>query len=195
MAPWYVGHAGEFGGLATFVAPHGTPSRGNGHGSGDTAVSNICCAGLELLRLSPCVPVCLHVPGNVPLIKLTSSPCRIWGGRAATPARPVSGQRKVSCAAGWDRPCVPISWTRGSFSAPLPGRLSLDSQDGDSGLESGPERFPSVSEVRAGSPQLLLCLGMGRKARMDESAHPWGVKDLIRLPSERAEFLVMSSQL
>ncbi|XP_074785323.1 rho guanine nucleotide exchange factor 11 isoform X7 [Athene noctua] len=26
------------------------------------------------------------------------------------------------------------------------GRLSLDSQDGDSGLESGPERFPSVSE-------------------------------------------------
>ncbi|XP_025902404.1 rho guanine nucleotide exchange factor 11 [Nothoprocta perdicaria] len=27
------------------------------------------------------------------------------------------------------------------------GRLSLDSQDGDSGLESGTERFPSVSEV------------------------------------------------
>lgn len=27
------------------------------------------------------------------------------------------------------------------------GRLSLDSQDGDSGLDSGPERFPSMSEV------------------------------------------------
>ncbi|NXJ09229.1 ARHGB factor, partial [Odontophorus gujanensis] len=31
----------------------------------------------------------------------------------------------------------------------FPGRLSLDSQDGDSGLESGTERFPSVSEVGA----------------------------------------------
>ncbi|NXG39945.1 ARHGB factor, partial [Dromaius novaehollandiae] len=32
---------------------------------------------------------------------------------------------------------------RGSVSALCPGRLSLDSQDGDSGLESGTERFPS----------------------------------------------------
>ncbi|NWQ83204.1 ARHGB factor, partial [Columbina picui] len=60
-------------------------------------------------------------------------------------------------AGGWDRPCVPVSWTHGSVSPPLPGRLSLDSQDGDSGLESGPERFPSVSEVRAGLPQLRGC--------------------------------------
>ncbi|NWX94108.1 ARHGB factor, partial [Nothoprocta pentlandii] len=33
-----------------------------------------------------------------------------------------------------------------SLCALLAGRLSLDSQDGDSGLESGTERFPSVSE-------------------------------------------------
>lgn len=29
------------------------------------------------------------------------------------------------------------------------GRLSLDSQEADSGLDSGTERFPSVSEVSA----------------------------------------------
>ncbi|NXN94983.1 ARHGB factor, partial [Rhinopomastus cyanomelas] len=42
----------------------------------------------------------------------------------------------------------PRTW--GSASTLLPGRLSLDSQDGDSGLESGTERFPSGSEVRVG---------------------------------------------
>lgn len=31
----------------------------------------------------------------------------------------------------------------------FPGRLSLDSQEGDSGLDSGTERFPSLSEVSA----------------------------------------------
>uniref|UniRef100_A0A8C8B854 Rho guanine nucleotide exchange factor 11 n=1 Tax=Otus sunia TaxID=257818 RepID=A0A8C8B854_9STRI len=42
-----------------------------------------------------------------------------------------TGGSMVSCAGNSERP---------------QGRLSLDSQDGDSGLESGPERFPSVSE-------------------------------------------------
>ncbi|NXQ90924.1 ARHGB factor, partial [Nyctibius grandis] len=36
----------------------------------------------------------------------------------------------------------------------LPGRLSLDSQDGDSGLESGTERFPSCSD-RPGRPLII----------------------------------------
>ncbi|XP_068851369.1 rho guanine nucleotide exchange factor 11-like isoform X2 [Aphelocoma coerulescens] len=35
----------------------------------------------------------------------------------------------------------------GSGSPQLPGRFSMDSQDGDSGLESGPERLPSLGEV------------------------------------------------
>ncbi|NWY19399.1 ARHGB factor, partial [Aphelocoma coerulescens] len=34
----------------------------------------------------------------------------------------------------------------GSGSPQLPGRFSMDSQDGDSGLESGPERLPSLGE-------------------------------------------------
>ncbi|NXG17367.1 ARHGB factor, partial [Grallaria varia] len=44
------------------------------------------------------------------------------------------------------------SWIHGSVSALLPGRLSLDSQDGDSGLESGTERFPSD---RPGRPLII----------------------------------------
>ncbi|NXW83753.1 ARHGB factor, partial [Alopecoenas beccarii] len=43
-------------------------------------------------------------------------------------------------------PASPSLEHAGQVPPPLPGRLSLDSQDGDSGLESGPERFPSVSE-------------------------------------------------
>ncbi|NWI83880.1 ARHGB factor, partial [Dryoscopus gambensis] len=35
----------------------------------------------------------------------------------------------------------------GSGSPQLPGRFSVDSQDGDSGLESGPERLPSLGEA------------------------------------------------
>lgn len=34
-------------------------------------------------------------------------------------------------------------------SVSFPGRLSLDSQEGDSGLDSGAERFPSLGEVSA----------------------------------------------
>ncbi|NXF13745.1 ARHGB factor, partial [Smithornis capensis] len=45
--------------------------------------------------------------------------------------------------------------SHGSGSPPLPGRLSLDSQDGDSGLESGTERFPSLTEDRAGRPLII----------------------------------------
>ncbi|NWW45063.1 ARHGB factor, partial [Pedionomus torquatus] len=59
----------------------------------------------------------------------------------------------------WVHPRVPMSWTHGSVSPLLPGRLSLDSQDGDSGLESGTERFPSVSEVRNGCDSLFQDLG------------------------------------
>ncbi|NWH74645.1 ARHGB factor, partial [Piaya cayana] len=40
-----------------------------------------------------------------------------------------------------------MRWGGYRDSPSLPGRLSVDSQDGDSGLESGTERFPSVSEV------------------------------------------------
>ncbi|NXT00562.1 ARHGB factor, partial [Jacana jacana] len=43
---------------------------------------------------------------------------------------------------------------RGGVSPPLPGRLSLDSQDGDSGLESGTERFPSGLD-RTGRPLII----------------------------------------
>ncbi|NXP24890.1 ARHGB factor, partial [Scytalopus superciliaris] len=52
--------------------------------------------------------------------------------------------------------CFSMAWTQGSGSALLPGRLSLDSQDWDSGLESGTERFPSLSEERTGR---LLIIG------------------------------------
>ncbi|NXA16429.1 ARHGB factor, partial [Sapayoa aenigma] len=52
----------------------------------------------------------------------------------------------------WINPGIPESRARGSVSAPLPGRLSLDSQDGDSGLESGTERFPSE---RTGRPLII----------------------------------------
>uniref|UniRef100_A0A672U039 Rho guanine nucleotide exchange factor 11 n=1 Tax=Strigops habroptila TaxID=2489341 RepID=A0A672U039_STRHB len=45
-------------------------------------------------------------------------------------------------------------------SALLPGRLSLDSQDGDSGLESGTERFPSVSEVSLNRNSVLSDHGL-----------------------------------
>lgn len=40
------------------------------------------------------------------------------------------------------------------------GRLSLDSQDGDSGLESGTERFPSVSEVSLNRNSVLSDHGL-----------------------------------
>ncbi|NXM77219.1 ARHGB factor, partial [Serilophus lunatus] len=59
---------------------------------------------------------------------------------------------KVSCAGGLDNPGIPSSEAQGSVSPPLPGRLSLDSQDGDSGLESGTERFPSD---RTGRPLII----------------------------------------
>ncbi|XP_055647804.1 LOW QUALITY PROTEIN: rho guanine nucleotide exchange factor 11 [Falco peregrinus] len=40
------------------------------------------------------------------------------------------------------------------------GRLSLDSQDGDSGLESGTERFPSVSEISLNRNSVLSDHGL-----------------------------------
>ncbi|XP_042692189.1 rho guanine nucleotide exchange factor 11 isoform X2 [Centrocercus urophasianus] len=40
------------------------------------------------------------------------------------------------------------------------GRLSLDSQDGDSGLESGTERFPSVSEISVNRNSVLSDHGL-----------------------------------
>ncbi|NXA44182.1 ARHGB factor, partial [Eudromia elegans] len=43
---------------------------------------------------------------------------------------------------------------RGLACSPFPGRLSLDSQDGDSGLESGTERFPSGLD-RAARPLII----------------------------------------
>uniref|UniRef100_A0A8B9ZMS4 Rho guanine nucleotide exchange factor 11 n=1 Tax=Anas zonorhyncha TaxID=75864 RepID=A0A8B9ZMS4_9AVES len=52
------------------------------------------------------------------------------------------------------------SQTRGSASSPFPGRLSLDSQDGDSGLESGTERFPSVSEMSLNRNSVLSDHGL-----------------------------------
>ncbi|NWV79603.1 ARHGB factor, partial [Dasyornis broadbenti] len=42
----------------------------------------------------------------------------------------------------------------GSGSPLLPGRFSMDSQDGDSGLESGPERLPSLGEG-SGRPLII----------------------------------------
>lgn len=67
MALWYVEHAGDLGGYSLIRgsgSPWGTPPRQRAwHGTGDTPVSKICCAGWELLRLdppqvSPRVPVC-----------------------------------------------------------------------------------------------------------------------------------------
>ncbi|NXY12386.1 ARHGB factor, partial [Pteruthius melanotis] len=44
----------------------------------------------------------------------------------------------------------------GSGSPQLPGRFSGDSQDGDSGLESGPERLPSLGEgLGSGRPLII----------------------------------------
>uniref|UniRef100_A0A8B9NLY2 Rho guanine nucleotide exchange factor 11 n=1 Tax=Accipiter nisus TaxID=211598 RepID=A0A8B9NLY2_9AVES len=42
----------------------------------------------------------------------------------------------------------------------LPGRLSLDSQDGDSGLESGTDRFPSVNEISLNRNSVLSDHGL-----------------------------------
>uniref|UniRef100_A0A7M4EN70 Rho guanine nucleotide exchange factor 11 n=1 Tax=Crocodylus porosus TaxID=8502 RepID=A0A7M4EN70_CROPO len=42
----------------------------------------------------------------------------------------------------------------------FPGRLSLDSQDGDSGLDSGTERFPSVSEISLNRNSVLSDPGL-----------------------------------
>ncbi|XP_075301586.1 rho guanine nucleotide exchange factor 11 isoform X2 [Opisthocomus hoazin] len=42
----------------------------------------------------------------------------------------------------------------------MEGRLSLDSQDGDSGLESGTERFPSVSEISLNRNSVLSDHGL-----------------------------------
>ncbi|NWQ72268.1 ARHGB factor, partial [Neopipo cinnamomea] len=55
-------------------------------------------------------------------------------------------------AGGSEHPGVPSSLDAGSAPPLLPGRLSLDSQDGDSGLESGTERFPSE---RPGRPLII----------------------------------------
>uniref|UniRef100_A0A8B9DUU0 Rho guanine nucleotide exchange factor 11 n=1 Tax=Anser cygnoides TaxID=8845 RepID=A0A8B9DUU0_ANSCY len=49
--------------------------------------------------------------------------------------------------------------TRGTPS-PSAGRLSLDSQDGDSGLESGTERFPSFSEMSLNRNSVLSDHGL-----------------------------------
>ncbi|NXM05074.1 ARHGB factor, partial [Tyrannus savana] len=49
--------------------------------------------------------------------------------------RSLEGERVVPVARS-----IPSSWIHGSIPPLLPGRLSLDSQDGDSGLESGTER-------------------------------------------------------
>ncbi|NXM32137.1 ARHGB factor, partial [Oxyruncus cristatus] len=58
----------------------------------------------------------------------------------------------VSGAGGSEHPGVPGSQARGSVPPLLPGRFSVDSQDGDSGLESGTERFPSE---RPGRPLII----------------------------------------
>uniref|UniRef100_A0A8B9PUY1 Rho guanine nucleotide exchange factor 11 n=1 Tax=Apteryx owenii TaxID=8824 RepID=A0A8B9PUY1_APTOW len=49
---------------------------------------------------------------------------------------------------------------RWGFCSLCPGRLSLDSQDGDSGLESGTERFPSVSEISLNRNSVLSDHGL-----------------------------------
>ncbi|NXW58781.1 ARHGB factor, partial [Eurystomus gularis] len=72
-------------------------------------------------------------------------------------------QLKILQETGGSMVLVPVAWTipaspsperTGSGSPLLPGRLSLDSQDGDSGLESGTERFPSGLD-RTGRPLII----------------------------------------
>uniref|UniRef100_A0A7M4EN96 Rho guanine nucleotide exchange factor 11 n=1 Tax=Crocodylus porosus TaxID=8502 RepID=A0A7M4EN96_CROPO len=46
------------------------------------------------------------------------------------------------------------------YTLPAVGRLSLDSQDGDSGLDSGTERFPSVSEISLNRNSVLSDPGL-----------------------------------
>ncbi|NXX42838.1 ARHGB factor, partial [Tricholaema leucomelas] len=90
-----------------------------------------------------------------------------------------AGGSLVSGAATWGHLLPPLPGAAGtarpgSVSPLLPGRLSLDSQDGDSGLESGPERLPSVSSL----PEWVLC-----------SAPPQGdflFQDLAKLKSHPA---------
>ncbi|NXK50900.1 ARHGB factor, partial [Chauna torquata] len=66
-------------------------------------------------------------------------------------------RQKVSGAGGLDLPCSPActgqSQTRGSASPLFPGRLSLDSQDGDSGLDAA-ACLPQGSE-RGGRPLII----------------------------------------
>ncbi|NWZ29017.1 ARHGB factor, partial [Asarcornis scutulata] len=72
------------------------------------------------------------------------------GGSVVGEMRGTEGERCWQLGPSPSR-CVGQSQTWGSASSPFPGRLSLDSQDGDSGLESGTERFPS----RTGRPLII----------------------------------------
>ncbi|XP_019411392.1 PREDICTED: rho guanine nucleotide exchange factor 11 isoform X7 [Crocodylus porosus] len=57
--------------------------------------------------------------------------------------------------------CVRLSSDPGSAGLQVTeGRLSLDSQDGDSGLDSGTERFPSVSEISLNRNSVLSDPGL-----------------------------------
>lgn len=102
---------------------------------------------------------------------------RLCGDSGLAAFRAAEGERRWQLGPSPSR-CVGQSQTRGSASSPFPGRLSLDSQDGDSGLESGTERFPSVSEVRA-SPN--RCRGGDKWGWKPAAPHPGGLRTAARL--------------
>uniref|UniRef100_A0A8C3BWV9 Rho guanine nucleotide exchange factor 11 n=1 Tax=Cairina moschata TaxID=8855 RepID=A0A8C3BWV9_CAIMO len=85
------------------------------------------------------------------------------GGRAAALLRGVQPQPGHG-GGGADRGGAPAGQPAAAQNPPgdrrLRGRLSLDSQDGDSGLESGTERFPSVSETSLNRNSVLSDHGL-----------------------------------
>ncbi|XP_073179709.1 rho guanine nucleotide exchange factor 11 isoform X10 [Lepidochelys kempii] len=82
---------------------------------------------------------------------------QIEGARRRVSQLQLKIRQETSSSVDLGRPCC------NSGSASLQGtegRLSLDSQDGDSGLDSGTERFPSVSEISLNRNSVLSDPGL-----------------------------------
>ncbi|XP_038238790.1 rho guanine nucleotide exchange factor 11 isoform X7 [Dermochelys coriacea] len=82
---------------------------------------------------------------------------QIEGARRRVSQLQLKIRQETSSSVDLGRPCC----NTGSASLQgTEGRLSLDSQDGDSGLDSGTERFPSVSEISLNRNSVLSDPGL-----------------------------------
>ncbi|XP_010193183.1 PREDICTED: rho guanine nucleotide exchange factor 11-like, partial [Mesitornis unicolor] len=106
-------------------------------------------------RVPPLVPTSPRVPPLMSMSPLVPRFCEAYSRNPALAVEEqIEGARrrvsqlqlKILQESGASVDLGRLSSDSGSVFRAAEGRLSLDSQDGDSGLESGPERFPSVSE-------------------------------------------------